>query len=190
MGGVCSYLTSCLAWGIQHCNLLVVEWSWVLALRRRSLGELTLIDIMWNQEVSGGPMSRTRLSHLRGSGLTASWSTRTPSATWPGTWGVSCLVRSLRSSASIQLVFCRSCSACRCIFDVFVGRKVICTSYSSAILNVLSISSFMGCQSRSFAHLKNWDIFLSLSLKNYLYILFLFQHFKYFIQLSSCLQDF
>ena len=41
---------------------------------------------------------------------------------------------SLRSSARVQWVFCRSCSTCRCIFDVFVGRKVISTSYSSAIL--------------------------------------------------------
>ena len=30
----------------------------------------------------------------------------------------------------------RSCSTCRCIFDVFVGRKEISTSYSSAILKV------------------------------------------------------
>ena len=40
-----------------------------------------------------------------------------------------------------SVVFCqcsvgRSCSTCRCIFDVFVGRKVISTSYSSAILKV------------------------------------------------------
>ena len=53
---------------------------------------------------------------------------------YPGTWGVSCLLGSLRSSASIQKVFCRSCSTCRCISDVFVGRKVISTSYCSAIL--------------------------------------------------------
>ena len=55
---------------------------------------------------------------------------------YPGTWGVSCLWGSLRSSASVQKVFCRSCSTCRCISDVFVGRKVISTSYSSAILKV------------------------------------------------------
>ena len=47
-----------------------------------------------------------------------------------------CLLGSLRSSASIQLVFCRSCSTCRCISDVFVGRKLISTSYSSATLKV------------------------------------------------------
>ena len=33
------------------------EWSWVLALRQRSLQELLPIDIMWGWEVSGGPMS-------------------------------------------------------------------------------------------------------------------------------------
>ena len=56
---------------------------------------------------------------------------------YPGMWGVSCLLVSLRSSASIQYAFCRSCSTCCCIFDVFVGRKVISTSYSSTILKVL-----------------------------------------------------
>ena len=55
---------------------------------------------------------------------------------YPGTWGFSCLLGSLRSSASFQLVFCRSCSTFRCIFDVFVVRKVISTSYSSTILKV------------------------------------------------------
>ena len=33
-------------------------------LRRSSLGELSPIDITWGREVSGGPMSWTRLSHL------------------------------------------------------------------------------------------------------------------------------
>ena len=37
--------------------LLVIEWSWVLALRWRSLGELLPFDIMWGWEVSGGQMS-------------------------------------------------------------------------------------------------------------------------------------
>ena len=46
------------------------------------------------------------------------------------------LLGSLRSSASIQQMFCRSCSTCTCSFDTFVGRKVISTSYSSAILKV------------------------------------------------------
>ena len=55
---------------------------------------------------------------------------------YPGTWAVSCLLGSLRSSAGIQWVFCRSCSTCRCIFDVFVRRKVISTSHSSSILKV------------------------------------------------------
>ena len=81
MGGLCSCLASCFAWGVQHGSLLVIEWSWVLALRLRSLGELSLIYITWSQEVSGGPVSWTWLSHLRGWGLTAGWSTKTLSAT-------------------------------------------------------------------------------------------------------------
>ena len=51
----------------------------------------------------------------------------------PGTWGVSCLLGGLRSSASVQWVFCRSSSTCRCVSNVSVGRKVISASYSSAI---------------------------------------------------------
>ena len=50
------------------------------------------------------------------------------------TWGVSCLLGGLTSSASIQWVFCRSSSTCRCISNVSVGRKMISTSYSFAIL--------------------------------------------------------
>ena len=38
------------------------------------------------------------------------------------------------SSASVQWVFCRSSSTCRCISDVSVGRKVISASDCSAIL--------------------------------------------------------
>ena len=57
---------------------------------------------------------------------------------YPGTWGVSCLLGSLWSSASIQY-----CSTCRCISDVFVGRKVISTSYSSAILKLLHTFFFV-----------------------------------------------
>ena len=79
--GLCSCLASCLAWGVQHWSLLAVGWSWVLVLRWKSLGELSLIDITWGQEVSDGPMSWTRLSHLRGSGLTPGQCTKTPSAT-------------------------------------------------------------------------------------------------------------
>ena len=56
---------------------------------------------------------------------------------YPGTWGVSCLLGGLRSSACIQWVFYRSSSTCRCISDVFVGRKVISASYSSTILMLL-----------------------------------------------------
>ena len=38
-------------------SLLDVGWSWVLALRWRSLRELSQIDITWGREVSGGPVS-------------------------------------------------------------------------------------------------------------------------------------
>ena len=78
---LCFCLASCLALGVQHCSLLVIEWSWVLALKWRSLGDLSVFDIMWCWEVSGGPMSWTRLSHLRGTGLTPGQSTKTLSAT-------------------------------------------------------------------------------------------------------------
>ena len=40
-------------------------------------------------------------------------------------------------------MFCRSCSTCRCILDVFVGRKVISMSYSSAILKVYPLLTFI-----------------------------------------------
>ena len=61
---------------------------------------------------------------------------------YPGTWRVSCLLGGLTSSASIQWVFCRSSSTCRCTSNVSVGRKVISPSYSSAILPPLSVSLF------------------------------------------------
>ena len=61
---------------------------------------------------------------------------------YPGIWEVSCLLGSLRSSASVQWVFCRSSSTCRCILDVFVGKKMISMSYSSAILKVPSVLWF------------------------------------------------
>ena len=61
---------------------------------------------------------------------------------YPGTWEFSCLWGTLRSFASIQQVFCTSCSTCRCIFDVLVGKKVISTSYSSAILKVVLLHYF------------------------------------------------
>ena len=56
---------------------------------------------------------------------------------YPSTWGVSCLLGGLTSSASVQWVFCRSSSTCRCISNVSVGRKVISASYSFAILPYL-----------------------------------------------------
>lgn len=51
-------------------------------------------------------------------------------------WRLACPFGSLGPSASVQKVFCRSCSSCRCRFDVFWGRKVISTPYSSTILKV------------------------------------------------------
>ena len=86
MGGVVSCLARCLAWGAQHWNLLVVEWSWALALRQRSLGEFPLINITWGWAVSGDPVSWIRLSHLRSWGLTPSWSTNTLSVTRLWMW--------------------------------------------------------------------------------------------------------
>ena len=53
---------------------------------------------------------------------------------YPSTWEVACLLGGLTSSASVQWVFCRSSSTCRCTSNVSVGRNVISTSYSSAIL--------------------------------------------------------
>ena len=55
---------------------------------------------------------------------------------------LACLFGSLRSSASIQKVLCMSCFMCTCIFDTFVGRKVISPSSSSAILKVSHLRSY------------------------------------------------
>ena len=46
----------------------------------------------------------------------------------------------LMSSASIQKLFCRICSALKCSFDEFVGEKVVSPSYSSTILGPLPAS--------------------------------------------------
>ena len=53
-----------------------------LTLRLRSLGEFLPVDSTGQQEVSGGPMSWTRLSHLEITGLTPGRSTKTLPATW------------------------------------------------------------------------------------------------------------
>ena len=45
-----------------------------------------------------------------------------------------CLSGCLMSSASIQKLFCGICSAFKCSFNEFVGKKVVSPSYSSAIL--------------------------------------------------------
>ena len=46
-------------------------------LRWRSLGELSLINITWAQEVSGGPKSCNQLSHLGDSGPISGQSIKT-----------------------------------------------------------------------------------------------------------------
>ena len=51
-----------------------------------------------------------------------------------------CLSGCLVSSASIQKLFCGSCSAFKWSFDEFVGEQVASPSYSSAILGPLSPS--------------------------------------------------
>ena len=45
-------------------------------------GRFLPFDIMWSWEVSGGPTSQTRLSHLRATGLTPSRSTKILSSAW------------------------------------------------------------------------------------------------------------
>ena len=45
-----------LAHGVQHFSLLVLEWSWAVALRWRLVGEFLPFDILWNWEISGGSM--------------------------------------------------------------------------------------------------------------------------------------
>ena len=47
-----------------------------------------------------------------------------------------CFSGCLMSSASIQKLFCRICSALKCSFNEFVGEKVVSPSYSSAILGL------------------------------------------------------
>ena len=61
---------------------------------------------------------------------------------YPSTWRFSCLLGGLTSSASVQWVFCRSSSMCRCISTVSVGWKVISASYSSAIFLTISLVWF------------------------------------------------
>ena len=45
-----------------------------------------------------------------------------------------CLSGCLMSSASIQKLFCGICSTFKCSFNELVREKVVCSSYSSAIL--------------------------------------------------------
>ena len=54
-----------------------------------------------------------------------------------------CLSGCLVSSASVQKLFCGICSAFRWSFDEFVGEKVVSPSYSSAMLGLPPLSSFL-----------------------------------------------
>ena len=52
---------------------------------------------------------------------------------------IGCLSGCLVSSASIQKLFCESCSAFKLSFDEFVGKKVVSPFYSSTVLGVHGI---------------------------------------------------
>ena len=54
-----------------------------------------------------------------------------------------CFSGCLMSSASIQKLFCGIYSAFKCSFDEFVGEKVVSPSYSSTILGLLPLKSFL-----------------------------------------------
>ena len=64
---------------------------------------------------------------------------------YQSTGGVSCLFGGWTFSTSVQWVFCRSSSTCRCISTVSVGRKVISVSYSSAIFSPPYYSLLLNC---------------------------------------------
>ena len=54
-----------------------------------------------------------------------------------------CFSGCLMSSAGIQKLFCGIYSAFKCSFDEFVGEKVVSLSYSSAILGLPVVFSFL-----------------------------------------------
>ena len=56
-----------------------------------------------------------------------------------------CLSGCLVSSASVQKLFCGSCSAFKGSFDEFVGEKVVSRSYSSAIFNTEYLYYVFAC---------------------------------------------
>ena len=43
MVGLCFCLARFLAYGVQHCRLLVTEWMWVLVMRKKSLWDFLLL---------------------------------------------------------------------------------------------------------------------------------------------------
>ena len=64
---------------------LELAGHWVelgLSAETKISGRALIDDITWAQEVSGSPISWTQPSHLGGSGLTPSRSTKTLPATW------------------------------------------------------------------------------------------------------------
>ena len=68
----------------MECPVLESAGHWVelgLSIETEISGGLLADDITWGWGVSGGPMSWTYLSHLRGSGLAPGQSTKTLSAT-------------------------------------------------------------------------------------------------------------
>ena len=54
-----------------------------------------------------------------------------------------CFSGCLMSSVGIQKLFCGIYSAFKCSFDEFVGEKVVSPSYSSTILGLLPLKSFL-----------------------------------------------
>ena len=61
----------------------------------------------------------------------------------PTSFQMDCLSGCLVSSASIQKLFCESCSAFKWSFDQTVGEKVVSPSYSSTILGMPPRSDFL-----------------------------------------------
>ena len=55
MGGV--VVLFCYLFVVQYWSLLVIGQSQVLVFRWKPLGEFSQINIPWDQEFSGGPMS-------------------------------------------------------------------------------------------------------------------------------------
>ena len=68
----------CLRCGVGH---LALKFTGLGLSVERPLGELLPINGSWGQEISGGSKSWSWVSHLRGSGLTPYWNSKTSQAT-------------------------------------------------------------------------------------------------------------